>query len=132
MNLPWRSTSRILRPARALSAARREPIRMRFPVISALRIFRPAMAGRRVRTTVSTSGSSGMFGLIFYRKIGEDVAIFNFCAVDRNASALVDQAGAGGGIEFPHVPWANHHAAEEASLPEGSAVVGADTGERAE
>src|SRR6185437_16763162 len=105
MNFPYRSTARIFLPASARAVLIGEPMSTRSPRNSALTMRRPTTAGRSVRTTVSTSGSSG----IALGQIDEDVRVFDLDAVDRNAHAVIDEARAAARIEFPHVPGANHH-----------------------
>src|SRR5579872_6415695 len=101
MNFPWRSMLTTLRPARAFAVLRAEPINTLNPVNSALRILRPTMAGRSVRTTVSTSGSSGI------GKIHQYSAVFDPDGESGQGQAIVDETRASFRIELPHVPGAD-------------------------
>src|ERR1035438_8049384 len=132
MNLPWRSIDLMRRPTRALVVAWGEPRRMRNWRNSALRMRRPTMAGRRVRTTVSTSGSSGMlFGQVYTGQVHQNIPCFDANRIGGYPQRVVEHAGASRGIEWPRVPGAAHDGPFECSLPERSAVVRADAVDRA-
>src|SRR4051812_23915141 len=102
----------IFRPASSRAVLRGDPIRSRNWVNSALRMLRPTMAGRSVRTTVSTSGSSG----IRSGKVHEDIAFFDAHRIDRDAQVLIERTRARGRVELPRVPGAGDERAFERSL----------------
>lgn len=58
-------------------------------------ILRPSRCGVSVRTTVSTSGSSGKFH--------QNLAVFNFHWIGRQAHVFVRGTSAGAAIELPTV-----------------------------
>src|ERR1019366_9583477 len=119
MNLPWRSIDWMRRPMTALAVARGEPRKMRNWRNSALRMRRPTMAGRRVRTTVSTSGSSGML----FGKVHQDISCLDADWIGGDPQIVIEHAGAGGGIEWPRVPGTGHDGTFECSLSERPAVM---------
>src|SRR4051812_17949289 len=126
MNFPCRSTPSILRPASAFVVLRGVPIRTRRPVNSELMIFLPIMAGRSVRTTVSTSGSSGNW------HVHQNAFFFQLDGKSWNAPGLIHQTPAARGIEFPHVPRTNQHSLQDSSLPQRTTLMRANPGESAQ
>ena len=74
-----------------------------------------------MRTTVSTSGSSGIW------QLDEDVSVADDDGVGFEAASRVAVMLAGGAIEFPGVPRAHEHASVEGALAQGSARMGAES-----
>src|SRR4051812_7708114 len=83
---------------------------------------RPTIEGRKVRTTVSTSGSSGTV-----RKIHQNCAGFDADSVNGNAEFIVERTRASCGIELPRVPGAGDHSAVEYAMPERTAMMRANS-----
>src|SRR5580698_3323867 len=126
MNFPWRSMPLILRPARAFAVMCGDPRSTRNCRNSALRIRRPTIAGRSVRTTVSTSGSSGML----FRQVHENIARLNADWIGRDSQRVVEHAGSGAGIELPGVPRTGHQRSFERALSQRAAVMRTDARDR--
>src|SRR5579864_1947236 len=86
---------------------------------------RPVSFGASVRTTVSTSGSSGMrFG------VQKNVAAFSF---DREALELdrrIEIVFAGAAVVSPFMPGTHEHMVLKIALTEGTSRVRADSGKR--
>src|SRR5580658_8828169 len=131
MNLPWRSMDLMRRPTSAFVVACGDPRSTRNWRNSALRMRRPTMAGRSVRTTVSTSGSSGiLLGQVHLGQIHQNIPCLDANRVRGYPQIRDEHAGSGGGIELIGVPGTGHDAPFERSLPERAAVMRADAGDR--
>src|SRR5580704_11091893 len=89
---------------------------------------RPTIAGRSVRTTVSTSGSSGTF----LRQIHQNLPCLNADRIRRYPQSVIEQTRTGGGIEFKRVPRTGHDGTIECSLTKRTALMRADPGHRAD
>src|SRR5665213_1507941 len=123
MNFPCRSMALIFCPASARAVSTGRPRRMRSWPNSAFSIRRPTISGRRVRTTVSTSGNSG--------NIHQNVGAFDADGIDGNGYALIENAGSGGRTELPHVPGAGDGVAVEYAFAQWTALMRAGAGKRA-
>src|SRR5438046_489882 len=99
---------------------------MRSLVNSALRMRRPTITGRNERTTVSTSGSSGIFRQIHY-----NLSTLHTNRINRNAQFVIHRAGARRRIELPGMPRATDERAFECTLPERAAMMRTDPVDRA-
>src|SRR5580700_11008526 len=88
---------------------------------------RPIIAGRSVRTTVSTSGSSG----ILFGEVHQNLPGLDADRICRYPQSVVEQTRAGGGIEFKRVPRTGHDGAVERPLSKRTPLMRADPGHRA-
>src|SRR4051812_18207047 len=117
MNLPRRGADSTRRPTNFFASADRVPGGTGFEVNSAGRIRLPIRCGRTVRTTVSTSGSSG---------IDEDILSLYFDSEFAEANVGVGIELAGDAVEFPRVPGADQSCAVQSPLSQRAAEVWAD------
>src|SRR5665213_2233952 len=107
-------------------SARRRASALRFPGVTkreendAATMRRPRKLGASVRTTVSTSGSSGMEEL---RQFDENLALFHFHRVSRQQLQVVPRHRAGCAIELPPMKRAGENGAVESAMPQRSAGV---------
>src|ERR1700675_1909046 len=108
----------MVRPLRRRASAFRFPGVTKRDENDADTIWRPRRCGASVRTTVSTSGSSG--------KIHQNLAVLHFPRVGRDMEIFIGEAGAGTTIEFPGVERAGEDGAVERAVAERAAGVRAD------
>src|SRR3954463_15351047 len=113
---------------------RRRASALRFPGVTkgdendAATMRRPGRCGASVRTTVSTSGSSGIAAL---RQFDEYLAAFHFHGVGSlQLQVFVPSHGAGAAIELPAMKRAGENGAVERAMPERSAGVRANAVDR--
>src|SRR6185369_6538706 len=99
--------------------ARRRASALRFPGVTkreendAATMRRPGRCGASVRTTVSTSGSSGMAAL---RQFDENLAVFHFHGIGGLQLQVVPWHRAGSAIELPPMKRAGENGAVERAV----------------
>src|ERR1700693_3493605 len=98
----------MVRPLRRRASALRFPGVTKRDETDADTIWRPRRCGASVRTTVSTSGSSG--------KVHQDLAVLHFHPVGRDMEIVIGETGAGAAIEFPGVKRTGENGAVERTV----------------
>src|SRR5258708_2385133 len=114
-------------------SARRRASILRFPGVTkrdvndAATMRRPGRCGASERTTVSTSGSSGITAL---RQLHEYLAVFHFHRIGGLQLQIVPRHGASCAIELPPMKRASKDGAVESAMPQRSAGVRANAVDR--
>src|SRR6202012_2187523 len=131
MNLPYRSTATTRRPASDFAVAWGAPRSTLNWRNSALIMRRPTIVRRSDRTTVSTSGSSGMADKVHFGKVNQDLAGVDANGVRRDLDLIIEDASSRRGVELPGVPRAGYEPAVQRTLTQRTALMRASTGEGA-
>src|SRR5712692_6548217 len=118
MNLPRRWTPCIVRPVKCLASVLRFPGVTKREENDAATMRRPTRCGVSVRTTVSTSGSSGMKRLwqilvrqIRLRQIHHNFAVLDLHRIGSQLQKFIHVTQAAAAIELPGVKRAGEHVA---------------------
>src|SRR5258708_38644100 len=103
----------MVRPTRRLASALRFPDVTKREENDAATMRRPTKWGARVRTTVSTSGSSGMIvpGQVDRRQIDKDIAVLDLHRVGGQLQEFIHLAQASSAIELPGMKRASEYVA---------------------
>src|SRR6266478_4741569 len=118
----------MVRPTRRLASALRFPDVTKREENDAATMRRPTKWGARVRTTVSTSGSSGMIvlGQVDRGQIDQDIAVLDLHRVGSQLQEFIHLAQASSSIELPAMKRASEYVAVERAVSQRAARMRAD------